>query len=374
MGFWQTGYLDTVYDGDSEGMSANIPVRPVEYFCDQGDEVFSQPDDLKAHRFEVHPIRIPCLMKRGTPLAAFGEAVLRTSSETDWEVIDAQKCFIDDEPVELEILPAELSSFRSGRRKISLINEGVKKDCVIAFDIPDISDINSIDKCFLRIDPGIKVFDIGDIDTFIDNTSSLKTGRGYVDALSHYLYGILAKDQRGRTNLNHDEYLERYNIAVAGLGDIETSVACAVREVTRFNTNMFRYLNGVKSNSNITRAMKWLTSISTEKSVPSGNQSNNNAVESNEALRFPVDQDTERLIWLSQQPAGQLIACEDEIEQLADSAEVAPPDRAKYRAVLVKTYLIRGDKERARMHAHRLRNDPAFSATMERIIADCVVT
>ena len=72
MGFWQTGYLDTIYDGDSEGMSANIPVRPVEYFCDQCDEVFSQPDALKTHRFEAHPIRMPCLMKRGAPLAAIG--------------------------------------------------------------------------------------------------------------------------------------------------------------------------------------------------------------------------------------------------------------------------------------------------------------
>jgi hypothetical protein len=373
MGLWVTGYLDTIYDGDSEGMFSGVS-QPVEYFCDQCDEVFSQPDDLKAHRFEKHPVRVPCLMKRGVPLAAIGEVVLRASKNADWEVFDVQECFIDENPIGLDNLAANLSAFQSGRRKITLINKEVTTDYFIDFDIPELSDIKSIDKAFLLVDPSVDVFDIGDIDIFIDNTSKLKTGRGYIDALSHYLYGILAKDQRGRTNLQHDEYVERYNKAVAGLGDISTSIACAVREIARFNANMFENLDDVNRDSVISRAMDWLTSISAENSISSDHQSSKAVVAPEAVVRFPVDQDTERLIWLSQQFADQLIPCEDEIEQLVESAEVAPPDRAKYRAVLVKINLIRGDEERARMHAHRLRNNPAFSATMERIIADRVVT
>jgi len=90
---------------------------------------------------------------------------------------------------------------------------------------------------------GGDTLDIVRIDNFIDITEKYSTARRYVDGLSNYLYGILAKDQRGGTNLKQSDYKARYSSAFDILKGFETPLSAIVNVIINFNKNIFSYSN-----------------------------------------------------------------------------------------------------------------------------------
>ena len=67
MGFWHTGYMDF---HEPVGLGDGYPPPTPVYACQMCSEEFPNPDDLRAHRFESHPLSRPVLLVRGVEVGS----------------------------------------------------------------------------------------------------------------------------------------------------------------------------------------------------------------------------------------------------------------------------------------------------------------
>jgi len=352
-------YLDFIDPGNAGGSVVIPEIKwspspPTIYTCRFCSATFLNYDELFEHRFENHPFLRPALIFRGMEITTPRMVIAKPIVESDVVIAHTNTLKINGKAVSEKGLIKELSCKTQGIVEIRLKNEGVESLYELEFDIPDQTDLNEVDRLFFAL-LGTNTLDIAMIDNFIDITEQYSTARRYVDGLSKYLYGLLAKDQRGGTHLEQRKYKERFNGAFDILRIFETPLAAIVNAIISFNQNIFIHSNLLSFTPQLQQVMERFVSITQSKEV----EFNSDPLRST-IFRVPLDRNTDQLIAWSLMDWTDLIDRKKELELVLKSPQWVFDDRIKVRVLLAELYVVNNDFSAAKAHARSIVNNVDF--------------
>ncbi|MBD1294302.1 hypothetical protein IDX03_29810, partial [Pseudomonas aeruginosa] len=190
-----------------------------------------------------------------------------------------------------------------------------------------------------------------DIRRFAEACKSLKTADEYLEGVCQYLYGVLAKDQRGGTQLSHAQYKERFNRALEALRNVDRPLARTIRGIINFSFNSFAHAASQADAPALAVAASLFAGWA-------GKPVRRCAVAQQEAqARLPVDHATDRILsWmaLSSKEQGREL---DELLQASASPIWTAEDRTKSLVLWLEWGRTCRSTDDLRRTARRLLND-----------------
>lgn len=84
-----------------------------------------------------------------------------------------------------------------------------------------------------------QALDLEAVSRFTRECRSFASAALYYDGISHYLYGVMAKERSPSSGLRHEQYGERYLRAVEALAGFERPLARSIRALVAFHFNHF---------------------------------------------------------------------------------------------------------------------------------------
>lgn len=237
MGFWHTGYAE-FHELTGLGDWVYTPPPPVRYVCEHCEASFEELDTLRKHRFEQHPVRQPVLLLRGKPIGALSEVLNMPLYETDVEVVDASRCVLNGKPVKPEVLGQCLSALRREFVELELQNQGASTHCKLDFQVADEADLVGVEDAFVRL-ARERILSIDAIARFNDDCRAFGSAMTYCDGISHYLYGVMAKERSPESGLKREDYPQRYLRSSKELEGFERPLARSIRALVAFHFNHF---------------------------------------------------------------------------------------------------------------------------------------
>ncbi|MFP3549120.1 hypothetical protein SB861_00230 [Paraburkholderia sp. SIMBA_049] len=367
-------YYDHIDPGQG-GSSMVIPEWPkpvldrTEIFaCPVCGEIFSSYEDRFQHRFEAHPYPRPLLVL-GTQEVNTPRFVITTAlSAEEIRPVNAAACRLDGKLVTARALARHIAVARSGFFKVELIGAGgkISVDYEISVEIASDEHAVLVEQEFARLySPG--GVSVASISTFIRATVKARTAQRYVEGLAAYLYGILAKDQRGETTLSQEQGRARLNEASQMLLEIDRPLAVVVAGIVSFQSNAFSRSERLSAVPRLLAAMRWFDSVRTRGLVipvarPDGYSAPN--------ARVPLDGATDEILAWMELPAARLRDLAKQIGKRSQQDDWLPEDRIKAKVLLAAIHESEGDVANAAEVARSFRHDPVFSRLAERIISE----
>jgi hypothetical protein len=237
MGFWHTGY-DEFHEPTGLGAYVYSPPPPVRYTCEHCSESFPTLEELRKHRFELHPLKQPVLLLRGKPVGSLPQYLMTPLHESEIVVIDATNCMLNGKPVPLTCLGQRLSAMRREYIEIELNNQGAITCCQLDFRVADEAHLAGVEASFLRLARNQEL-NIQSVSRFNDDCRPFNSALAYCDGISHYLYGVMAKEHSPDSGLRHEEYIQRYLRSVDELAGFDRPLSRSVRALVAFHYNHF---------------------------------------------------------------------------------------------------------------------------------------
>lgn len=235
MGFWHTSVLDKIDTGYSGHIFSN---KPKEYICKICKEVFLIQDDLLQHRFQAHPFERPALFINGEEMSSTRKYFSKSMSSLSIQVTACTTVKIDKDEIKPDDLNSRLAMEKNGLKKLILTNKDLSSHYELFIQVPNNNDLKEIDRRFFEAtSSGILTRSV--IDGFAEASSRYTEATRYVDGIVNYLYGILAKDQKGGSCLQFSQYREKYNQSLGTLVDFDTQLALIISAVINLNFNVF---------------------------------------------------------------------------------------------------------------------------------------
>lgn len=237
MGFWHTGYAE-FHEPTGLGGYVYIPPPPVRYVCEHCAQSFVELEALRKHRFEQHPVRQPALLLRGKPVGALPQQLMTPLRAEDVVVEGASRCLLNDQPVELTRLGQRLAAMRQEYAQVELRNEGATTRCVLDFRVAEEAHLAGVEAAFVRL-ARERVLNLQAVSRFNDDCRALASAMPYCDGISHYLYGVMAKEHSPDSGLKHEEYVQRFLRSSNELSGFDRPLARSVRALVAFHFNHF---------------------------------------------------------------------------------------------------------------------------------------
>lgn len=362
MGLWQTGYME-FHDTQGVDWGEFVP-RLITYPCLICGQVFESRDGLFDHRFEQHPFKRPILFLDGLEATSPTQLLVHPLATEAIDFGATTRCYLNGNIIEMSDLKSHLAEKRRGMCSIVLANEEIESSYQIDFDVPNESDLKDVERIFFEV-AGTDVLNLDRIDLFINMSSSFPTAIRYVDGLSNYLYGILAKDQRGGTQLERSDFISKFNQALDTLQHFDRPLAFAIVGVINFNQNVFEKVELLFKVPKIYLAMQKFNGF-----VTGDNNTRENAAlpEVVSSKNIPLDYATEKIFEWALMPPEELYKSLKELEYLAHSAELVTNDRFKIQMLLAELLVERREYSAAIRVAGRYSNDSVFGTWAQRII------
>lgn len=236
MGFWHPG-LHGVYDPQSLVEPRFVP-SPVLYTCEVCSRNFRMLEELRRHRFEQHPVRQPALLIRGRPVGSTPLKVQSPLSPADVVIVDCSRCWVDERPSDVDSVRLFLADATTAFHVVRLSNHGIHTKATLDFQVAQETDLAGVEHALARL-ASHRNLTLDAVGHFIAECREYETGMSYCDGISHYLYGVMAKEQLPGTGLDRDSYPTRYAQAVEQLTDIDRPMARSVRALVAFHFNHF---------------------------------------------------------------------------------------------------------------------------------------
>lgn len=236
MGFWHPG-LYGVYDPTSLVTPRFVPT-PVLYTCEVCSRNFRELEDLRRHRFEQHPVRQPALLIRGRPVGSTPLKVQSPLSPGDVVLEDCSQCWVDERPIGVASLRLLLADATTAFHVIRLSNDGARTRVTLDFQVAKEAHLAGVERALARL-ASRRNLTLDAVGHFTAECREYETGMSYCDGISHYLFGVMAKEQLPGTGLDRDTYPTRYAQAVDQLTDIDRPMARSVRALVSFHFNHF---------------------------------------------------------------------------------------------------------------------------------------
>ncbi|UBM09985.1 hypothetical protein [Cupriavidus metallidurans] len=366
-------YYDHIDPGQG-GSSMVIPEwpkpaldRPQVFACPLCHETFSSYEDRFQHRFEAHPYQRPLLVLGTHEVNTPRFVVTAALTPEQIRPVNAATCRLDGKLVSSMALARHIAEAQSGFFKVELTGaEGkIKVDYEISIEIASDAHALLVEQEFARLySPG--VISVANISAFIRATSVARTAHRYVEGLAAYLYGILAKDQRGETTLSQEQGRARLNEARQMLLEIDRPLAAVVAGIVSFQSNAFSRSERLTAVPRLWTAMRWFDSVRTSGLlVPVARLDSHAAPNS----RVPLDSTTDEILTWMNLPPGGLSDHAKQIGKRSQQDDWLPEDRIKAKVLLAAIYESKGDSANAAQVARAFRHDPVFGQLAERLIS-----
>lgn len=364
MGLWQTGYLDkldTGYDGYT------FTPKPVVYTCAQCSLQFNNKDELLEHRFQDHPYARPTLFFMGNELPSFRKIISREIKPDDFFTANCEYVLVDDCQLHVSKLGANLCQVKRGIKRIILFNNDISSEYEINFKIPEQHDLADIDRRFFEFTKS-GVLDRKSIDDFIESAGRFQSATNYLDGLAQYMYGVLAKDQKGNSGLPIEQYKEKYNQALDSLHDYETYLARIICGVIDYNFNVFVSYPSLSMAPILQQSMCFFEKMLSGSyqmaaeinvlNVPSGD-------------KVPLDSYTDKIIAWSLN-AGERTENLNQVDAVLHRGQFTPEDQVKLRIIAVSYALRYDNKGKARELVRPMVNDAVYGEWAAKLLESTV--
>jgi hypothetical protein len=340
--------------------------EPQVFNCPICQKVFGSYDDRFQHRFEAHPYRRPLLVLGAHEVITPRFIVTRALKSEQIHLINATTCRLDGRTISAEALASHIGGARSGFFRVELTGAGGKMSVhyEISVEITSDSDALLVEQEFARLySPG--VVSVCSINGFIRATAEARTARRYVDGLASYLYGVIAKDQRGDTMLSQEQGRARLFAAVQTLSEIDRPLATVVAGIVGFQSNAFSHHAQLTTVPKLQSAMRWFDVVKRTGVFPAVERKDRSTAPN---AQVPLDSATDEILaWTDMAPS-----------RLSDSAKYVAKrrlqddwlaeDRIKARVMLAFIYQSNGDAANAVEIAREFRHDQVFGRLAERLI------
>ncbi len=245
MGFWHTGYIEF---HQPTGLGDELHFQPtrIRYSCEHCANDFAELEALRRHRFEQHPLRQPVLIVRGRPVGEQAMQVVTALQASEVAVEDATRCTLAGRSVPPALLGEILATMRREFVVLEIANAGVAVQRRLDFQIADDVDLAGVDAAFERMANG-QALNLEAVSRFTSECRKFASAKPYWDGISHYLYGVMAKERSPDSGLRHDQYGERYLRAAEALAGFQRPLARSIRALVAFHFNQFADAEGLAS-------------------------------------------------------------------------------------------------------------------------------
>lgn len=365
-------YHDYIDPGQG-GASLIIPDTPAydprayQHFpCRKCQAEFSSYETWFQHRFEAHPFNRPVLFIGVREITTPRLIITSQLTKDQVRIENTSNYMVDGRFVDKAQLVEVLVTSKKQFLNIILIGDesDLQSRYEISIEIPSHNDLEQVEAEFQRSFRG-GVVSVVTINQFIKNSLRAESAKRYLGGLAAYLYGILAKDQKGNTHLPQPQGRTRMNEALQILGDFERPLATTICSLIKFQMNVFE--SGAESLSapRLHRAMKWFHHAQIG-SDP--NELPKDEPPINFKDQIPLDQATDELLEWIEMPLANLHDVIKIIERRGHNDEWLPEDRMKAKVVAVIASERYGKIQKAAELARSFRHDPVFGNLAERLI------
>lgn len=360
--------IDAIDPGNAGGsvLIPEIPTepnRPVTFQCDKCGEVFADREARRQHVFDQHPFKRPQLLIGSRVVKERGEVVASPFPPADWVIQQAERIVIDHQEVTSQQACHRLSEITSGFHEVTLTSVDYSVTYHIEFDIPTEAQLATVERAFNALIVN-QPLESDRIAQFITVAKEEDGARYYLEGVSDFLYGVLAKDQRGGTSLGHDDYSAKYHAAREALRFLNRPLANLIKALVNFNDNAFSEAEALAPNGQVAIACRVLSGLRAGKHYPAPDT----RIASGHILS--VDTLTSEIMRFCSLPLAEQQEQLPQLVHLAGKRLTTDHDRVKIQALAMNTCWEAGDHEQAAGWAKTLRHSPLFEALATRIIED----
>lgn len=236
MGFWHTGYQEFHEPtGFGEWTGPDLTMR---FDCERCSASFDSLEALRKHRFEDHPLRQPRAFFRGLELGAQTVRIRSAFSPDDFEFALANEVRVNGRTIPISRVAPHLASLRDEFVNLDLIGTGVTVSHKVDIRIACEEDLKGVEAALLRL-AGLRHLTVESIQILIRDCKAFESAKDYVQGLTRYLYGVLAKERAPSSSLQFDDYPSYFNEAEQTLAGFDRPVACLIRALVAFHFNRF---------------------------------------------------------------------------------------------------------------------------------------
>lgn len=340
---------------------AVMPNRPVTFSCDKCGEVFTDREQRRQHIFDRHPFKRPQLLLGSRNVSERGEVVATSFSAADWVIQQAEQVWLDQQEVSVKQASQRLSEFTSGFHEIALSSGDFSVTYHVEIDIPTEAQLIAVEKAFSTLIVN-QPLESNRVAQFITMAKQEDGASYYLEGVSSFLHGVLAKDQRGGTSLGQDEYIAKFHAAREALRFMGRPLANLIKAVVNFNDNAFSEAEALAPGGQVAIACQMLSRIRSGEHCPAP------ATRTVSGHSLPVDITTAEIMRFCSLPlAGQQEQL-PKLEHLASKRQTTDHDRVKIQALCMNTCWESGSREQAARWAKKLRYSPLFEKLATQII------
>ena len=340
------------------------PNRPITFKCDKCGEIFANREARRQHVFDQHPFKRPQLLISSRIVKEQGEVIASPFPPADWVIQRAERIVIDQQEVTSRQACQRLSKLTSGFHEVTLASADHAVTYHIEFDIPNEAQLAAVERAFNMLIVN-QPLESNRIAQFITVVKQEDGARYYLEGISNFLYGVLAKDQRGGTSLGRDDYTAKFHTARESLRFMDRPLANLIKALVNFNDNAFSEAEALAPDGQVAIACQMLNGLR------SGKYYQASAVRVSPASHnLPVDTLTAEIMRFCSLPLAEQQEQLPQLVHLSSKRLTTGHDRVKIQALAMNTCWGAGDVEQAASWAKKLRHSPLFETLATRIIED----
>lgn len=364
MGFWHTGYLD-FHDptglGDWEG-----PDLTMSFDCERCRASFESLEALRKHRFEQHPVRQPRAYFRGQELGAQKLPIRSRFEPEDWDLDAAEAVRVNGLEVSPEGVGLHLASLVNEFVELELLGSDVTVRVRLDIQIARDEDLQGVEEKLLRM-AGLRRLTAETIGVLIRECKGYQSGEDYLQGITRYLYGVLAKERAPSSSLRFGDYVRYFNVADQTLAGFGRPVAHLIRALIAFHYNRFEDARWLAPTGRLRHAAGAYASLLDTAGLPWHLESafTNTSESALEALLTDIH--TEKILGWSALGVSELSDITEELEK-ALSLDWADYDKMKINLMLAEAFAASSNLKSARRKARELVGRPETAVWAQRFL------
>ena len=249
-----------------------------------------------------------------------------------------------------------LASNKHGHYQATLRNPRAIASYVLQIAVPDDRELAVIDELFLKF-LGVPDVTVSGVRRFSEDVADIEQSRDYADALSNYVFGILAKDQTGGTTIPLKQFTDKLQDSLEVLKDFERPIPKSLTATIRLNLNDFgtQFTSGNRLLDDGLRFFHQLR-LSLPFSVAG------KAKEKRKSWPCPIDSTSETILRSCESLIKNHLLNQERLSLLLTRGATTEQDRAKIRVMLAVEGLVNRKQEHAKKWLKALSNDEVFGS------------
>jgi hypothetical protein len=325
--------------------------------------MFTDRETRRQHIFDHHPFKRPQLLVASRMVTERGHIITTSFPQADWVIQQAEWIEIDQQEMTSKKACWVLSQLTSGFHQVRLTSADFEATYHIEFDIPTEVQLAVVEKTFNRLIVN-QPLESNRIAQFITVAKQEVGARYYIEGVSDFLYGVLAKDQRGGTSLSRDDYTAKFHAAREALRFMDRALANLIKALVNFNDNDFGEAESLASAGQFAIACRMLNGLRSGKHCPAPDA----RIASGHNL--PVDTMTAEIMRFCTLPLAEQREQLPPLVHLASKRQTTDHDRVKIQALAMNTHWEAGEIEQTIGWARKLRHNPLFGELATRIMEE----